>query len=144
VRGELLWMTCVNREVTLQSPYCNRGFPHRRQRTENMLCMSALGLLLLWWNTMAKSNSGKKGFIWLTPLHCSSSLNKAGTEIQTGQDLKAEAFVEALLCCPLEVQGSLSWVLQQERGWACLKAKSFLSIRFWRYGLDLMVWLRLH
>ena len=47
---------------------------------------SYLGVLLLQGNTMTKSKLGRKGFVWLTLLHCSPSLKEAETGIQAGQE----------------------------------------------------------
>ena len=39
--------------------------------------LSSSGFLLLWWNTMTKSQLGRKGFIWLTlPYQHSQSVNE--------------------------------------------------------------------
>jgi hypothetical protein len=44
------------------------------------------GFLLLQWNTMTKSNLGRKGFIWLTLSHHCLSLKEVRTGTQTGKE----------------------------------------------------------
>jgi hypothetical protein len=62
-----------------------------------MLIVHVLGLLLLWWNTTAKSNFEKKGFI-LFGLHIlnHSPFRETKTGAQTGKESEEGADAEAM------------------------------------------------
>lgn len=62
-------------------------------------CLSQLGFLLLWWNTVTESQLGRKGFVWLTSPHLSPSQKKSGWELKQGWNLETDANTDAMEGC---------------------------------------------
>ena len=76
----ILWLYILFSEEINRSLRCLG----RRDYIKVSILMSYLGLLLLWWNTMAKKNLRSKGFIWLIFPHLYSPLEEVRIGTQTG------------------------------------------------------------